>query len=310
MIKRPRIIFLGTPDFADISLRRLVGSEYDVVAVVTVPDRLVGRGRKLQPSAVKRYALEQKLEILQPEKLSDPEFLNRITVLRPDIMVVVAFRILPESLYTIPELGTFNLHASLLPRYRGAAPIHWALLNGDKETGLTTFFLQRRVDTGEIILQERVAILDEDNLGSLYTKLADKGADLVLRTVDIISQGPVSTQMQDSSQATRAPKVGNDERRIDFSESARQCHNRVRAFAPRPGAFTLRDGSQLKILQSLSGEGSGSPGEVLSFGDAGLEIACEQDSIYLLSVQPEGKRVMEIDAYLRGNPMQVGDRLG
>ncbi len=305
-----KIVFMGTPDFAVPALEALEKSQHQVQAVVTVPDKQQGRGRKKRPSAVKATALKLDLRILQPEKLKDPDFVDTLSELAPDLIVVVAFRILPEEIFSIPALGSFNLHASLLPRYRGAAPIHWALLNGDKETGVTTFFLKRRVDTGNVILQSKVRIHDDDNLHTLYEKLCNLGAELVLETVDRISAGDLSSGEQDNALATPAPKVTSETRRLDFNEGAEACHNRTRAFSPSPGAFTYRSGTLLKILSTQVVSLEGSPGSIVEVSDNTFTIACAQNALEVHIVQPESKKKMDVSAYLRGNPLKPGDTLG
>ncbi|MCF6237991.1 MAG: methionyl-tRNA formyltransferase [Candidatus Marinimicrobia bacterium] len=305
-----KIIFMGTPDFAVPALEKLQASHHQVLAVVTPPDKQQGRGRRIRPSAVKQTAETLGLPILQPENLKDPEFANKLTQFAPDLIVVVAFKILPESIFSIPRLGSFNLHASLLPRYRGAAPIHWALLNGDQETGVTTFFLKRKVDTGNIILQRSLPILADDNLHRLYAKLGAIGADLVLETVDHIASGSVNTSIQENSEATPAPKVTSATQTLNFDQSATHCHNRVRAFAPSPGAFSYRNGARLKILNTAVSDSSGEPGQVIEISADSFTIACGRGSLVIYAVQPESKKPMDVSAYLRGNPMVVGEQLG
>jgi len=305
-----QIVYMGTPDFAVPSLEILHNSHHQVQAVVTVPDKQAGRGRKQQASAVKVAALELGLPVLQPEKLTAPEFLQELKVLAPDLIVVVAFRILPEAVFSLPRFGSFNLHASLLPKYRGAAPIHWALLNGEQETGVTTFFLKKSVDTGNIIRQRSVNVAPADNLHSLYAKLCATGADLVLETVDIIAQGKASAGQQDDTQASPAPKVTTETRRLDFSEPAQRCHNRIRAFAPSPGAFTERQGKMLKLLRSQVVEAHGEPGSVVSISPQSFTIACGAGALEVLSVQPESKKAMDSASYLRGYPFEIGEVLG
>ena len=301
---------MGTPDFAVPALKVLHHSHHKIQAVVTVPDKQQGRGRREQPSAVKKAALEFELPILQPEKLKDPDFLESLKQLAPDLIVVVAFKILPEVVFNLPRYGSFNLHASLLPKYRGAAPIHWALMNGDTETGVTTFFLKRSVDTGNIIKQSKLQILPEDNLHTLYAKLCDLGAKLVLETSNLISTGSAPSGEQDASLASPAPKVSTDTRRLDFSEPAFQCHNRIRAFAPSPGAFTHRNGNMLKLLTSRPVEGNGVPGTVIGITDESFTLACSEGGLEITTLQPESKKAMDAASYLRGYPLQVGDKLG
>ncbi|MBT4033203.1 MAG: methionyl-tRNA formyltransferase [Candidatus Marinimicrobia bacterium] len=305
-----KIIFMGTPDFAVPALNALNESPHLIQAVVTVPDKQQGRGRRERPSAVKSAALECNLPILQPEKLTDPDFIDRLRAYAPDVIVVVAFRILPEAVFTLPKYGSFNLHASLLPKYRGAAPIHWALLNGDSETGLTTFFLKRRVDTGNIIKQAKTPILPEDNLHTLYAKLCNMGAGLVLETTNLIAGGTAVAGEQDNSLASPAPKVTSETRLIHFDESAEQCHNRVRAFAPKPGAYTYRDGGLLKILSTRKVKGQGTPGTIIQIAEDSFTVACHEDALEIISIQPESKKVMDVASYLRGYPIETGETLG
>lgn len=241
--KGPRIVFMGTPEFAVESLKALVEGGYNVVGVITTPDRPAGRGYKLQPSPVKRYALEQGLPLLQPEKLRDPGFLKELKGWKADLQVVVAFRMLPEVVWGMPPKGTFNLHSSLLPRYRGAAPINWAIINGESETGVTTFFLSHEIDTGHIIFQERTAIEENDTAGSLHDRLMTIGADLVLKTVDAIVQGtapsiPQSELVTDEAMLTPAPKIFTEDCRIDWNRNVRDVYNQIRGLSPYPAAWT------------------------------------------------------------------------
>lgn len=305
-----KIIFMGTPDFAVPSLEILHQSHHQILGVVTLPDKQQGRGRHLRPSAVKQTAHKLGLPVLQPLKLDDLAFIKEIKDLRADLIVVVAFQILPEEVFTLPRFGSFNLHASLLPKYRGAAPIHWAILNGDQETGVTTFFLKQKVDTGNIILQSKTIIQSEDNLQTLYEKLCNLGANLVLDTVDLVASGSAVESKQDNTLATPAPKVTTKTQLLNFEESAQQCHNRVRAFAPVPGAFTLRNGSRLKVLSSRVSELNGEPGSVIAISIDSFTVACHTGSLIIRTVQPESKKVMDAASYLRGNPLQPGDHLG
>ena len=305
-----KIVFMGTPDFAVPALKALNSSPHHIQAVVTVPDKQQGRGRREKPSAVKIVALEFGLPILQPEKLTSPDFISMLKELTPDVIVVVAFKILPEAVFILPKYGSFNLHASLLPKYRGAAPIHWALLNGDVETGVTTFFLKRRVDTGNIIKQIKIPILPEDNLHTLYARLCEVGAELVLETTNLIANGSNVAGEQDNSLASPAPKVTSETRLLDFQENAEKCHNRVRAFAPSPGAFTHRDSGLLKILSTRRVEGLGAPGTILQVSEDGFTVACSEGALEITSVQPESKKVMDAASYLRGYPIEIGDILG
>lgn len=305
-----KIVFMGTPDFAVPALEVIHQSQHQIQAVVTVPDKPQGRGRVLAPSAVKKTAIKFSLPLLQPQSLKDEGFIAEIGKLNPDLIVVVAFQILPEAVYSIPKHGAFNLHASLLPKYRGAAPIHWALLKGDTESGVTTFFLKSKVDTGNIIAQSRLPIKSDDNLETLYGKLRNLGADLVLKTIDLIAAGEIHEIEQDDTLATPAPKVTTNTQRLNFEENCVVCHNRVRAFAPTPGAFTFRDGVRLKILKTEISEQSGKPGQVIQVSRNSFSIACGEGSLIICTIQPESKKAMDVSAYMLGNPIQLGDHFG
>ncbi|MCF7808337.1 MAG: methionyl-tRNA formyltransferase [Candidatus Marinimicrobia bacterium] len=305
-----KIVFMGTPDFAVPSLEILAGSRHHIQAVVTVPDKPQGRGRSVQASAVKKSADKLGLDIYQPASLKDPSFRSELESLAPDVIVVVAFRILPESIFSIPRHGAFNLHASLLPRYRGAAPIHWALLNGDRETGLTTFFLKRKVDTGNIIRQKEVPILPEDNLSTLYEKLRIKGAYLVLETVELVAAGTFIEMEQDNSVASPAPKVTSATQQLDFTESNVRCANRVRAFAPKPGAYTFLHGKRLKILKAEISDIQGEAGVIADMEVDSFTVGCGEGALRIKQIQPEGKKVMDVSAFLLGSRLSIGDSLG
>ncbi len=302
--KKIRIVFMGTPDFAVASADALLQAGIEICAVVTVPDKPAGRGRKLRFSAVKEWALQQGLPLLQPQDLRDPEFLRQLRALNAHLFIVVAFRILPEEVFTIPEHGTINLHGSLLPKYRGAAPINWALINGEKETGVTTFFIDRTVDTGEILLQERTPIADEDNFGTLYARLKEIGAELLVRTVKGVMSGEITPQQQ-HGEATRAPKLTPELRRIDWSRTADDIHNLIRGLSPVPAAYTVLRGKRLKVLRSRPAAEMNAPGppgtlhpEALQQGR--LAINTGRGVLELLEVQPEGKKTMRAEDFLRG----------
>jgi methionyl-tRNA formyltransferase len=237
--KELRIIYMGTPEFAVPALEKLVENDWNVVAVITAPDKPQGRGQKLVGSPVKEAAEKLGLKILQPTNLKNPEFQQELRDLKADLQIVVAFRMLPEAVWSMPRLGTFNLHASLLPNYRGAAPINWAIINGEKETGVTTFFLKHEIDTGSIIFQEKVQILDEDDLGTVYQKLMTIGADLVVQTVESIAKDEVKPTVQDESKAMHhAPKIFKETGKIDWTKSAESIHNLIRGLSPYPAAWT------------------------------------------------------------------------
>ena len=302
-----RIIYMGTPDFAVEPLKTLVEAGKDVVAVVTMPDKPAGRGHKLQFSPVKEYALKAGVPVLQPENLKSPDFLQELASYNADLQIVVAFRMLPEAVWSMPKYGTFNLHASLLPRYRGAAPINWAVINGDKETGITTFFLKHEIDTGNIILQEKVAIDEEDNAGDVHDKLMYLGADLVLKTLKMIEEDNVITRPQDDAQASPAPKIFKDTAKLDFDKYAADIRNLVRGMAPYPAAWfniKLQDGneSMMKIFKVSTEEKNHnySVGTILTDGKKMLKIACKDGFINLLEVQMAGKKRMAAEDLMRG----------
>ena len=305
-----RIIYMGTPDFAVESLRALVEGGYNVVAVVTMPDKPAGRGHQLQYSAVKQYALSVDLPILQPERLKDETFLQELRSYQADLQIVVAFRMLPEVVWNMPRLGTFNLHASLLPQYRGAAPINWAVMNGDTETGATTFMLQHEIDTGNIILQERIPIAEEENVGSVHDRLMTMGASLVTRTVDLIidsenSGKPVPTIPQDTIQDSNlspAPKIFKDTCAIDFSRPAEQVRNHIRGLSPYPAAW-INDMPALHPLAEVL-KGAKVYKAAVANHDAEQKghiiVPCGEGYIDLLELQLPGKKRMDAAALLNG----------
>ena len=302
-----RIIYMGTPDFAVESLRALVVGGYNVVAVVTMPDKPAGRGHQLQYSAVKQYALSVGLPILQPERLKDESFLQQLRSYNADLQIVVAFRMLPQVVWNMPRLGTFNLHASLLPQYRGAAPINWAVMNGEKETGATTFMLQHEIDTGNIILQERISIADDENVGSVHDRLMTMGAGLVTRTVDLIidsenNSQPVPTIPQDDSlQLKAAPKIFKDTCAIDFSRSALQVYNHIRGLSPYPAAWISEMPSSHPLADVLKGAKVYKAATTLLSEQKGhIIVPCAEGYIDLLELQLPGKKRMDAPALLNG----------
>jgi methionyl-tRNA formyltransferase len=302
-----RIIYMGTPDFAVESLRTLVDGGYNVVAVVTMPDKPAGRGHQLQYSAVKQYALSVGLPLLQPERLKDEEFLAQLKSYNADLQIVVAFRMLPEVVWNMPRLGTFNLHASLLPQYRGAAPINWAVMNGDHETGATTFMLQHEIDTGNIILQERLPIAADENVGSVHDRLMLMGAGLVTRTVDAIieadNQGvPVSTVPQDNTIELRpAPKIFKDTCAINFSQSAEQVYNHIRGLSPYPAAWISQMPLSHPLAELLQGAKVYKAAVTQHAEQKGhIIVPCADGYIDLLELQLPGKKRMEAAALLNG----------
>lgn len=305
-----RLIFMGTPDFAVPSLRTLHDAGHEIAAVVTAPDRKRGRGQKISFTPVKEFALAQNIPVLQPESLKDAAFHTALASFQAECFVVVAFRILPAEIFTLPSKGSFNLHASLLPKYRGAAPINWALMNGETESGVTTFFLKEKVDTGSIILQERVDVTADMTAGQLHDRLAVLGADVVRRTVGMIEDGTVQTQPQDETLATPAPKIFRETCAIPWEKSATEVHNHIRGLSPYPAAWTMLGGRQLQILRSavIEEQRSGIPGMVLESAGS-LQIQCGRGSIAVLELKPEGKKRMTTEEYLRGYSVEKGSML-
>lgn len=306
-----KIIFLGTPEFAVNSLQILVENGYDVVGVITAPDKPSGRGQKLTISAVKEYALQNGLNILQPVKMNDPQFLEEVKALKADLQIVVAFRMMPEALWSMPPLGTFNLHGSLLPQYRGAAPINRAIMNGEKKTGLTTFFLKHEIDTGNIIFRQEVEIGDNENAGELHDRMKVVGAALVLKTVKTIEKGNIIVHTQQSfldagEKIIEAPKIYKDDGKLDFSKSIFELHNQIRGLSPYPGAYfelKMPDDSitSIKILQAIP-ERSGTvlTHEMITDGKKNLKISAADGFIDVKEIQVPGKKRMKTQELLSG----------
>ena len=310
MSKNLRIVYMGTPDFAVEPLRRLVEGGYNVVAVVTMPDKPVGRHHDvLQASPVKQFALAHDIPVLQPERLKDEHFLAQLRACEPDLGVVVAFRMLPEVVWAMPRLGTFNLHAALLPQYRGAAPINWAIINGDRETGITTFFLDHDIDTGQVIYRQTVPIHDDDDVEAVHDRLMLLGADLVLKTVDDVEQGIVKpipqSQLTVDGPLRPAPKIFKETCQIRWDElTARQVYNFVRGLSPYPAAWTTLEGTMLKVYRcrvtAEDGLADARPGTLETDGKTYLRIACRVGWVDVLSLQLAGKRRMAVEDFLRG----------
>ena len=308
--KRLRIVFMGTPEFAATSLRRLVEEGYNIVAVVTTPDKPAGRGQKIHKSDVKVVAEELGLPILQPERLRDEAFLSELRALEPDLGVVIAFRMLPEVVWAMPKLGTFNLHASLLPEYRGAAPINWAIINGDTRTGVTTFLLNHEIDKGAIIEQREVDILAEDNIGTLYDKLMYVGAELVTNTVDKLASGDYTTTEQmhiDENTLRPAPKIFKDDCRIDWNNTAESIHNLVRGLSPYPAAWTplykqSEECGSIKIFKTRYelGTTNATVGTIRTDSKSYIAIACSDGWLYIDDVQLAGKKRLATKDLLLG----------
>ena len=301
-----RIIYMGTPDFAVESLRALVEGGYNVVAVVTMPDKPIGRhGSVLQPSPVKQYALEHDLKILQPEKLKDPVFIEELKALKADLQIVVAFRMLPEIVWSMPPLGTFNAHASLLPKYRGAAPINWAVINGETETGITTFFLKHEIDTGDIIQQVRIPIEETDNVEVVHDKLMVLSGKLVTETVDNIITGTIKAIPQDQFKdvpLTPAPKIFRETCRIDWNQSTKRIYDFIRGLSPYPAAWTTLEGKSVKVYEAEKDVAtpSGKPGTIVSDGKTNLKVATADGWLNIKTLQLEGKKKMPVTDLLRG----------
>jgi methionyl-tRNA formyltransferase len=296
---------MGTPDFAVPSLQAIHEAGFSIVAVITAPDKPAGRGMQMQMSPVKRYALSHSLPVLQPEKLKDPSFVSHLQSLKPDLGIVVAFRMLPEVIWKMPILGTFNLHASLLPRFRGAAPINWALILGEKETGVTTFFLQHAIDTGDLLLQEKESILPEDTFGTLYNRLMHKGAGLVLQTALLAQNGSLTTRPQEvTDNLPIAPKLSRETGLLKWPDmNSQQVHGLVRGLSPVPGAYTYYRDKLFKILFGKPADQLDKPtepGEWFILNRKQLFIGAKDRWYEVLEIQPEGKKAMTTEEFLRG----------
>lgn len=317
-----RIVYMGTPDFAVESLKRLVEGGCNVVGVITMPDKPMGRhGSVLQPSPVKEYAVSQGLRVLQPEKLKDEAFVEELRSLQADLQIVVAFRMLPEIVWSMPRLGTFNLHASLLPQYRGAAPINWAVINGDTETGITTFFLKHEIDTGEIIRQVRIPIADTDNVGMVHDKLMYLGGDLVLETVNAILDGSVKSVPQEDlirqeTELRPAPKIVKETCRIDWNKGVKRIYDFVRGLSPYPAAWTelcAADGTRrvLKIYETekvFASHGMNT-GDIRTDRKTCFQVAVKDGFINVLTLQLAGKKRMNVADFLRGYRASETDKV-
>ena len=315
--KELRIVFMGTPEFAEFTLRRLVNDQYNIVGVVTMPDKPMGRhGSVLQSSPVKKYAVEQGIPVLQPEKLKDPLFIEQLRALKADLQIVVAFRMLPEIVWNMPPMGTFNLHGSLLPQYRGAAPINWAIINGDKETGVTTFFLKHEIDTGDIIYQERIPILPTDNAGTMHDKLMALGADLTIKTLeDILSNRikPIPQSEIPAHELRPAPKIFKETCRIDWNQPTARINDFIRGLSPYPAAWTVlrtADGREqdFKIYAAtpVSADKISKPGTIRCDGKRNLEVFTADGAIRLDEVQAAGKKRLPACSFLCGNDLSEG----
>ncbi|MEG9328794.1 methionyl-tRNA formyltransferase [Salinimicrobium catena] len=305
-MRKLRIVFMGTPDFAVHTLKTIVEASYEVVGVITAPDKPAGRGRKIHESAVKKYASEQGLKVLQPTNLKDEQFLEELKSLKANLQVVVAFRMLPEAVWKMPEYGTFNLHASLLPQYRGAAPINWAVMNGETETGVSTFFIDEKIDTGEMIMQEKVAVDPAENAGSLHDKLMTTGADLVIKTLKALEEGPVKTTSQkEAGELKTAHKLTRENTKIDWEQEPEKIYNFIRGLSPFPTAWTtLVNGQNEQMMKIYAAEKENAahdlePGKLVQENKE-VKIAVKGGYIILTEVQLPGKRKMAIKELLNG----------
>lgn len=300
-----RIVYFGTPDFAVASLKALVEAGANVVAVVTAPDKPAGRGMKLKYSAVKEYALEQNLPVLQPTNMKSESFITELRELKADLQVVVAFRMMPEVVWDMPPMGTINVHGSLLPQYRGAAPINWAIMNGERETGVTTFKLKHEIDTGDILLQKKVTIEPEDNIGTLYEKLMNEGATLLVKTVKGLAEGTLQEKSQDSipvAELKHAPKIFKEHMEINWNSPVARIQDQVRGLSPYPAAFTSLQDKKLKVYKSHIEEATTNKevGAYDTDGKSWLRFAAIDGWLYVDELQLEGKKRMDVQSFLAG----------
>jgi methionyl-tRNA formyltransferase len=304
-----RLIFMGTPQFAVPAFEKLLNSKHQVLAVVTAPDKPRGRGRMLSPTPIKEAAQKASIPVMQPTNLKSPAFIEQLRQLEPDLNAVVAFRILPEMVFSLPKFGSMNLHGSLLPAYRGAAPINWAIINGETKTGLTTFLLKKQVDTGDIISRREVAIEPEDDFGSLRDKMAAIGADLLLESIDALERGQVKAIPQGDTPYSAAPKLTPQTGSIDWNRPAKEIHNLIRGLSPFPGAYSTFAGKKLIILKSaiLENFKQVSPGTItVADSKTGLEVACKEGALLILQLKPEGKKAMGSAEFVRGYHVEAG----
>ena len=309
-----RIVFMGTPDFAVTILDKVLEHKYDVVGVITAPDKQAGRGRKIQQSAVKKYAIEKNLTILQPTNLKSPDFQKELEALQPNLQIVVAFRMLPASVWSLPEFGTFNLHASLLPDYRGAAPINWAIINGETETGTSTFFLDDKIDTGEIILQNKTSIQPNETVGQLHDKLMHLGSDLVVETLELIEQGNVTTQKQATHSSKLAYKIHTDTCKIDWNNTSQKIFNHIRGLNPYPAAWTtlINNNEEInaKIYDSkiVLENHDFKPGTIITDKKT-LKVATIDGFIDVNKIKLAGKKLMDTPSLLNGYSILEGSNM-
>ncbi len=310
--KEVRIVFMGTPGFAVASLKALVENNYNVVGVVTAPDKPAGRGKKLTESAVKKYAVEKGMKILQPQKMKDPAFLNELKSLEADLQVVVAFRMLPEAVWNMPRLGTFNLHGSLLPQYRGAAPLNWAIINGETKTGVTTFLLDHQIDTGKILFQRETEIGENDTVGDIHDRLMETGAGLVIKTVDALAEGKVQpvpqTELVQEETIKKAPKIFKEDCKIDWTKDVQTVRNLIRGLSPHPAAWAnlvhKKSGRTVPckvfFAQPVISEEVAPPGTIDSDDETYLNVACSDGWLEITDFQLSGKKRLKASDFLRG----------
>ena len=303
-----RIVFMGTPEFAVPSLDKLLQAGYNIVGVITAPDKPAGRRMNLQQSAIKKFAVEKGLKVLQPEKLKSEDFLKELKELHADLQIVVAFRMLPEVVWNMPPMGTINLHASLLPQYRGAAPINWAIINGEKETGATTFKLQHQIDTGDILLQQKININEDETAGELHDRMKEIGADLLVRTVKGLTENTLRESPQtwsdrdDQTMLQHATKLSTETSKINWNKNVDEVYDLIRGLSPYPAAFTFLNGKTLKIYKAKKEitQPSIAPGEFETDNKTFLKFACNNGYISITEIQLEGKKRMSVEEFLRG----------
>lgn len=311
MAVNPRIVFMGTPEFAVATLQAILNVDFNVVGVITAPDKPAGRGKKIQQPAVKTFALAHGLNILQPTNLKDPEFVQNLKDLNADLQIVVAFRMLPEVVWAMPKMGTINLHASLLPNYRGAAPINWAIINGEKETGVTTFFIQKEIDTGNILFQETITIHDNMTAGELHDKLMEMGAELMVKTIHAVTENSYTEKKQDTLLAGKkpklAPKIFREDCQINWDRECKAIYNLIRGLNPYPSAWSeMRTDNEDYLLFKIYNANyettisSEKPGYIISDGKNYLKVACKDGLLNITELQPAGKKRMAVKDFLRG----------
>jgi len=304
-MKNLRIVFMGTPDFATTTLKHLHENNYDIVGVITAPDRPAGRGQKLRTSSVKDYAINQNLAVLQPTNLKNEAFLDELATLKADIQIIVAFRMLPKAVWSMPKHGTFNLHASLLPQYRGAAPINWAIINGEIKTGNTTFFIDEKIDTGAIILQEELEISNNESAGELHDRLMHNGAQLVAETINLIENGKIETTTQPDYEPKTAYKLNKENTKIDWTASGKTIHNLIRGLSPYPSAWCtlINDGKELAVkihAATFSDEASNSTIGKINIEDKKIKVSLSDGILTVHNLQLPGKKAMSASSLLNG----------